>query len=84
MAIVIVAQGNDSNSDVIRKFKKAAASTDIVQKAKDLHYFQKPGKIMAQKKIEKTRLRRKARVLKHTKNVSAEAIEKLYERIETI
>ena len=84
MPIVIKAQGNDSTSDVIRKFKKAAASTDVVQKAKNRRYFQKPGKVMAQKKIERNRLRRRARTLKHTKNVSAEAIEKLYERIETI
>ena len=84
MPIVIKSNGNDSTGDVIRRFKKAAASTDVVQKAKDRRYFQKPSKINAQKKIERTRLRRRARDLKHTKNVSAESIEKLYDRIETI
>jgi len=84
MPIVIKSDGNQSSGDVIRRFKKASASTDVVQKAKDRRYFTKPSKVRAQKKIEKTRLRRRARVLKHTKNVSAEAIEKLYERIETI
>jgi ribosomal protein S21 len=82
MAIVIQAQNNDSTNDIIRKFKRATITTNIVQIAKDRRYHQKPSKIMAQKKIEKNRLRRKARVLKHTKNVSAESLQKLYERIE--
>jgi ribosomal protein S21 len=84
MPIVIKSDGNQSSGDIIRRFKKATVSTDVVQKAKDRRYFTKPSKVRAQKKIEKTRLRRRARVLKHTKNVSPEAIEKLYERIETM
>lgn len=82
MAIVIKARNNDSTNDVIRKFKKATAATDVVTKAKNRRYHTKPSKIRAQKKIEINRLRRRARKLKHTKNVSAESLQRLQERIE--
>lgn len=82
MPIVVKADSNDSTGDVIRKFKKAAAATNVVQIAKDRRYHQKPSKLRAQKKIEKNRLRRKMRSLKKTKNISAESIERLKERIE--
>jgi ribosomal protein S21 len=82
MPIVIKSGSNDSASDTIRKFKKAAAATDIVQRARDRRFFQKPSKLRAQKKIEKNRLRRKARSLKQMKNISNEVIEKIRERIQ--
>jgi ribosomal protein S21 len=82
MPIVIKATGSDSTSDVIRKFKKAAAATNIVQNTRDRRYFQKPSKIRAQKKIEKTRLRRKSRSLKQMKNIGPDVIDRIRERIQ--
>lgn len=82
MPIVVKASNSDSASDVIRKFKKAAAATNIVQNAKDRRYHQKPSQVRAQKKIERNRLRKKARSLKQMKNISSEVIEKIRERIQ--
>lgn len=82
MPIVIKADSNDTTGDVIRKFKKAAAATNVVQQAKDRRYHQKPSQLKAQKKIEKNRLRKKMRSLKKTKNIGPEVIERLKERIE--
>lgn len=82
MPIVIKAQSGDSTSDVIRKFKKAAAATNVVQNAKDRRYFKKPSKVRAEKKIERNRLRKKARSLKQMKNISSEVIERIHERIQ--
>lgn len=81
MPIVVKAAGNDSASDVIRKFKKAAAATNIVQNSKDRRYYQKPSQVRAQKVIAKNRLRKKARSLRKMKNISMEIIEKIRERI---
>ncbi len=82
MPIVIKAQGSDSTNDVIRKFKKAAASSNVVQIAKDRRYFQKPSKIRAQKKIERNRLRKKVRILKNLKNTSPESLARIRERLQ--
>ncbi len=81
MAIIVKAQGSDNTNDVIKKFKKAIATTDIVQKAKDRRYFKKPSQVRAEKKIQMTRLRRRARVLKRTKNISPAALQRINERL---
>jgi len=83
MPIVVKAGSNDSTNDVIRKFKKAAAATDVVQKAKDGRYFQKPSQIRAQKKIQKNRLRKKARSLKQMKNIGQDVIDRIHEKIQS-
>ena len=82
MAIVIRSQGSDSLGDMIRKFKKATVSADVVQVAKDRRYYQKPSQVRAQKQIAKNRLRRKAHSLRKRKNISSEAIERIWERIQ--
>ena len=81
MPIIVKAQGSDNTNDVIKKFKKAIATTDIVQKAKDRRYFKKPSQVRAEKKIQMTRLRRRARVLKRTKNISAASLQRINDRL---
>ena len=81
MAIIIKAQGSDNTNDVIKKFKKAIATTDIVQKAKDRRYFKKPSQVRAAKKIEMSRLRKRSRALKRTKNISPAALQRINERL---
>lgn len=83
MPIIIKAQGNDNTSDVIKKFKKAAAASNVVTIAKDRAYFRKPSKIRAEKKIQLKRLQRRARTLKRMKNISPAALERLNERLNT-
>lgn len=82
MPIVVKAGPKDSTNDVIRKFKKAAASTNVVQNSKDRRYFSKPSKVRAEKKIQKNRLRKKARSLKKMKNIGQDVIDRIHERIQ--
>lgn len=81
MPIVIKAQGSDTTGDVIKKFKKAAASSNVVIIAKDRAFFQKPSRKRAVKKIERKRLQRRARSLKKMKNISPASLERLNERL---
>lgn len=83
MPIIIKAQGSESTGDVIKRFKKATISADVVQIAKDRRYYKKPSKWKAEKTIQKLRLRKRARSLKKMKNISPIAIAKLEERINT-
>ena len=81
MPIVIKAQKGDNVRDLIRKFKKATATTDIVTKVKDRRYNIKPA---AQRNVinsQKRRLKKKVRSLKKMKNVSPRVIEYLTERL---
>ncbi|MCL4208908.1 30S ribosomal protein S21 [Patescibacteria group bacterium] len=81
MPIIIKAKSKDNNNSLIREFKKVTAVTDIVQKVRDRRYFQKPSQVKAVKKIAKNRLQRKIRVLKHTKNISMDVIERMTARL---
>lgn len=81
MPIVVKAQGSDTTGDVIKKFKKAAASSNVVIIAKDRAFFQKPSRKRAVKKIERKRLQRRARSLKKMKNISPASLERLNERL---
>jgi ribosomal protein S21 len=81
MPIIVKAQGNDSTLDVIKKFKKAAAQSDIVQKTKDRRYYTKPSQQRAVKKTEMRRLRKRARNLKRMKNVSPLSLQRIAERL---
>lgn len=84
MPIIIKSSQSDSAGDMIKKFKRALASTDIVQNAKDRRYFQKPSQVRAQKKIKVNRLRRRVRTLKKVKNITSATIAKIEERIQTL
>lgn len=81
MPIIIRAKKTESTNDLIRKFKKLTAAADIVQIVKDRRYFQKPSSIRAGKVAEMSRLERRARSLKKTKNVSPQAIAKINQRL---
>lgn len=81
MPIIIKAKSKDNSNSLIREFKKITAVTDIVQKVRDRRYFQKPSQVKAVKKIARNRLQRKIRVLKHTKNISADVIERMTNRL---
>lgn len=81
MPIIIRAQGSDSTNDLIKKFKKATISTDIVQIVKDRRYYQKPSKLKAVHKIEMNRLRKRARSLKKMKNISPLVLTRMNERL---
>lgn len=81
MPIIIKAKSKDNNNSLIREFKKITAITDIVQKVRDRRYFQKPSQVKAVKKIAKNRLQRKIRVLKHTKNISMDVIDRMTARL---
>lgn len=81
MPIIIKAKSGDSTHDVIKKFKKAVASSDIVQKARDRKYFVKPSQKRAVKKTERRRLRKRSRSLKRMKNISQTALQRISERL---
>ena len=81
MPIIIKAKAGDSTHDVIKKFKKAITASDIVQKARDRRFFQKPSSVRTVKKSEKRRLRKRAQSLKKMKNISAVVIQKINDRL---
>lgn len=81
MPIVVLAKAKDTTHDLIKRFKKALGKTDIVQKAKDKQYFQKPSRLRAIKKIEMKRLGRRLRKLKRMKNISPLSLERLAARL---
>lgn len=81
MPIIIKAKQGDSTHDVIKKFKKAVAASDIVTKARDRRFFKKPSAVRTEKKSEKRRLRKRAQSLKKMKNISAEVMQKINERL---
>jgi len=81
LPIIIKANPKSNTNSLIRDFKKVIAVTDIVQRVRDRRYFQKPSKINAIKKIQKNRLQRKIRVLKHTKNIGADVIDRMTARL---
>lgn len=81
MAIVVKAGPNDNTHDVIKEFKKAASASDIVTRAKNRRYYQKPSQIRAQKKTEMRRLKKRARSLKTQKNVTEASLQRIHERL---
>lgn len=81
MPIIIKARGNDSTNDVIKRFKKAVAQTNIVQQTKDRAFFQKPSQQRAVRKIERKRLQKRARSLKRMKNISPQVLQRINDRL---
>ena len=81
LPIIIRAKKNQSTNDVIRQFKKAIANAGVVQIAKDRRYFAKPSRVKATGVAERSRLKRRARSLKKTKNISPIAIRKIQQRL---
>jgi len=68
MPIVIKAKNANSTNDIIRQFKKAVSITDIVQKAKDRRYFEKPSQTRAKIKQELVKRQKRRRLVKKMKN----------------
>lgn len=81
MPIIIKAKAGDSTHDLIKKFKKAVAASDIVTKARDRRFHKKPSEIRTVKKTEKRRLRKRARSLKKMKNISATVLQRINDRL---
>ncbi len=81
MPILVKSLGNDSTSDLIRKFKKATINSGIVDRAKARKYYISPSQARAVKKTEKRRLVKRARSLKKMKNVAPAVMQRIYERL---
>jgi ribosomal protein S21 len=84
MPIIIKPKSSKTTtSKLIRDFRKAVAITGIVEKARDRRHHTKPSQVRAQKKISKNRLSKKIKILKHTKNIGPDVIEKMTRRLNT-
>lgn len=81
MPIIVRARNSDNTNDVIRKFKKIAMATDIVQIAKDRRFYQKPSEKNRIIRKDKIRLKKKVRSLKKMKNISPAVIARISERL---
>lgn len=81
MPIIVRAHAKDSTLDLIKRFKKAAGNTDIVQQAKDRKYHRSASSLRVAKRIEMSRLRRRARSLKRMKNVPVTVLARLNDRL---
>jgi ribosomal protein S21 len=71
MPIIIKARGDDHSGDLIKKFKKIMAATNIIQVVKDRKYYMKPSEIRTQRQNELRRMRKRAKIMKRLKNVPA-------------
>lgn len=83
MPIIIKAKKNDSTNDVIRRFKKVLAASNIVQDIKDNRYHQKPSKKKAVKLSKTKRLKKRIKILKDMKNIPEHVVDRLSERLNT-
>ena len=83
MPIIIKAGPKSNTNDLIRRFKKATFSANVVQIARDRKYFIKPAKQRAAKKIEFNRLRKRLHNMKRRKNSPQSSIEHLVYRLGT-
>jgi ribosomal protein S21 len=83
MPIIITAANgkSDSTSDLIRRFKRAIAATNLVITVKDRRFHVKPAEAKNRMMNEKRRLKKKLRSLKRMKNISPEVIKRLTERL---
>ncbi|MEA2056565.1 MAG: 30S ribosomal protein S21 [Patescibacteria group bacterium] len=81
MAVVVKAKKDDSTSSLIRRFKKAVKSEDIVQKTRDRRYYKKPATLRAERKSTKRHLKKRLKTVKKMKNASPRSIQHLKQRI---
>lgn len=68
MPIIIKARGDDHTGDLIKKFKKVIAATNIIQVVKDRKYYQKPSEIRTVRQNEIRRMKKRVRAIKKLKN----------------
>lgn len=52
MAIVVVASSQDTNDQVIKKFKKQILNDDLLEKIKEKEFYKKPSFIKKEKQKE--------------------------------
>jgi ribosomal protein S21 len=67
--IIIKARGDDHTGDLIKKFKKIIAATNIIQVVKDRKYYQKPSELRTVRMNELRRMKKRMKSLKRQKNV---------------
>jgi ribosomal protein S21 len=66
--IIIRAKGDDHTGDLIKKFKKIIAATNIIQDVKDRRYYQKPSEVRTVRQNELRRMKKRIRAIKKMKN----------------
>jgi len=71
MPIIIKARGDDHTGDLIKKFKKIIAATDIIQMVKDRKYYMKPSEVRTVRQNEIRRMHKRKPALKKMKNIPA-------------
>lgn len=81
LPIIVKAKKNSSTSDLIKKFKKMVAASNVVQNAKDRRYFKKPSRVKADNTASHNRLRKRMHSLKRMKNTPEQVIERITQRL---
>ncbi len=81
MPIIVKAKKNSSSSDLIKKFKKLVAASNVVQNAKDRRYYKKPSRVKADQTAAHNRLRKRMHSLKRMKNTPEQVIERITQRL---
>jgi ribosomal protein S21 len=71
LPIIIKGKGDDHSGDLVKKFKKIVAATNIIQNVKDRKYYMKPSEVRTQRMNELRRMRKRLRSLKKLKNIPA-------------
>ena len=68
MAIVVAASSQDTNSQVIKKFKKQVLNDDLLDKIKEKEFYRKPSLIKKERKAEFRKRRKRHLQAKRKKN----------------
>jgi ribosomal protein S21 len=68
LPIILKARNDDHTGDLIKKFKKIIAATNIIQVVKDRKYYQKPSEVRTVRMNEIRRSHKRKRALKKMKN----------------
>jgi len=68
LPIIIKARPDDHPGDLIKKFKKVVAATNIVQIVKDRKYYMKPSEVRTVRQNEIRRMQKRTRAIKRLKN----------------
>jgi len=68
LPIVLKARNDDHTGDLIKKFKKIIAATNIIQVVKDRKYYQKPSEIRTVRMNEIRRSHKRKLAIKKMKN----------------
>lgn len=83
MAIVVKMKAGDRPNDLVKRFKKAVTSTDILQKVKDRQYYERPSQMKKMSVNDNRRLARRLRGLKKAKNIDPAIISRMDDKLGT-